>query len=90
MSSQTLLVRFDPKKQLVLACDASPYGVGAILSHKEDDGSDSPIAYASRSLSDAESNYVQTHREVLSIMFGLKKFSKYLIGNKFTVVTDHS
>ena len=90
MSSQTLPFRFDTKKQLLLTCDASLYGDGAILSHKEDDDSDSPIAYASRSLSDAESNYVQTHREVLSIMFGLKKFSKYLIRNKFTLVTDHS
>lgn len=90
LSRQTLLTRFDPKKQLVMACDASPYGVGAILSHREDDNSETPIAYASRTLSDAESNYAQTHREALSIMFGLKKFSKYLIGNKFTLITDHS
>lgn len=49
---------------------ASPYGVGAILSHKEkeNDGSDSPIAYVSRSLSDAEFNYPQTHREAFILV----------------------
>ena len=31
--SATVLIHFDPKKKLVLACDASPYGIGAVLSH---------------------------------------------------------
>jgi hypothetical protein len=56
LCTQTLLTRFDPRKQLVMACDASPYGVGAIISHREEDGSETPIAYASRTLSNAESN----------------------------------
>ncbi|CAG2192232.1 unnamed protein product [Mytilus edulis] len=37
LKSASVLVHFDPKKKLILACDASPYGVGAVLSHKMDD-----------------------------------------------------
>lgn len=37
---------YDPKCPLVLSCDASHVGVGAVLSHKNDDGAETPIAYA--------------------------------------------
>ena len=40
----SLLVHFDQDKPILLACDASPYGVGAVLSHQMPDGSDRPIA----------------------------------------------
>ena len=51
------LVHYDPSKPLVIACDASQYGIGVVLSHVQDDGSDRPVAYMSRTLSAAERNY---------------------------------
>jgi hypothetical protein len=89
LSGDRLLVHFDPKKPLILGVDASPYGLGAVLSHKMSDGTERPIAYASRTLTKAEANYVQIEREGLAIIFGIKKFHMYLYGKRFTLITDH-
>ena len=56
-------------QELLLAADASPYGVGAVLSHRFANGSERPIAYASRSLSPAERRYSQLDKEALAIIF---------------------
>ena len=40
LTSQNLLVHFDPSKELLLCCDASPYGIEAVLSHRMKNGSD--------------------------------------------------
>ena len=89
LSSAPLLIHYDPEKQLVLSCDASPYGVGDVLSHRMEDHSERPIAYASRTLSSAKRKYTQLDKEALSNVFGVKHFHQYLYGRKFIIMSDH-
>ncbi|KAG8194442.1 hypothetical protein JTE90_011051 [Oedothorax gibbosus] len=86
--SSSLLVHFDNNKEVELACDASPYGLGAVISHKTAEG-DRPIAFASRSLTKTENNYSHLEKEALALVFVVTRFRNYLLGRSFTLLTDH-
>ena len=89
LTSSALLVHFNPELDLVLMCDASSYGIGAVLAHRMPDGSERPIGYASRSLSSSQRNYSQLEKEALVLVFGVQRFHAYLFGHRFELVTDH-
>ena len=72
--SSHCLTHYDPSLELTLACDASNYSLRRVLSHKMPDGSERPVAYASRTLIPAEHNYSQIEKEGLSCIFGIKRF----------------
>ena len=88
----SVLVHYDPTKELILCCDASPYGSGAVLCHPTPDGADQPVGFASRTLSKAEQGYSQLEKEGLSVIFGVKKFNQYHQGapSSSILTTSHA
>nr|GEZ79417.1 reverse transcriptase domain-containing protein [Tanacetum cinerariifolium] len=72
-----------------LMCDASDFAIGAVLGQRHEKHF-MPIHYASKTLTDAESNYTTTKKEMLAVVYAFEKFRSYLIMNKCIVHTDHS
>nr|GEV52038.1 retrovirus-related Pol polyprotein from transposon 17.6 [Tanacetum cinerariifolium] len=72
-----------------LMCDASDFAIGAVLG-KCYEKHFRPIHYASKTLTEAESNYTTTEKEMLAVVYVFEKFRSYLIMNKCIVHTDHS
>lgn len=75
---------FDPKSPIEIQSDASQFGVGGCLLQNGN-----PVAFCSRSLTEAEVRYPQIDKELLGICFALKKFHNFIYGRKILVKTDH-
>nr|GEX88614.1 reverse transcriptase domain-containing protein [Tanacetum cinerariifolium] len=72
-----------------LMYDASDFAVGAVLGQRIEKHF-RPIHYASKTMTEAESNYTTTEKEMLALVYAFEKFCSYLIMNKSIVYTDHS
>ena len=84
LSSQPVLKFFDPSKPVKMQMDASKSGLEACILQ---DGH--PIAYASRSLIQADEHYAQIEKEFLAVVFGCKSFNHYVYGRPVDVMSDH-
>lgn len=89
IASDLTLVGYDLSRQLLLICDSSEYGLGAVLAHVMDDGVERPVMMASRTMQPHERRYGQIDKEALAIIFGLTKFHEFLAGRDFCIITDH-
>ena len=86
--SAPTLAPYNLQAATVLSTDASSYGLGAAILQRVD-GEWKPVAYASRTMTEAEMNYAQIEKEALAICWGCDKFHYYLAGRQFQVETDH-
>ena len=84
IANATVLRYFNPQEQAVIQCDASSTGLGAVLLQQGQ-----PIVFASRALSRAETNYCQIEKEMLAIVFLLRRSDQYVYGQHVTVESDH-
>ena len=75
-------------EEFILDTDSSAYALGGVLSQVQD-GEERVIAYGSRVITKAERNYCCTRREMLAMVHFTKYFKPYLLGRRFTVITDH-
>jgi hypothetical protein len=72
-----------------IMCDASDYAVGVILGQSMDK-KHYAISYASKTLTGPQLNYATTKKELLAVVFAIKKFRSYLMGAKVIAYTDHA
>ncbi|GJU80177.1 reverse transcriptase domain-containing protein [Tanacetum coccineum] len=89
LTEAPILIAPDWDQPFELMCDASDYAIGAVLGQRIEKHF-RPIHYASKTMTEAESNYTTTEKEMLAVVYAFKKFRSYLIMNKSIVYTDHS
>ena len=89
LTSSRVLVHYNTKLPLLLTYDASPFGLGAVLSHRLENGNKHPIVFASRSLSPAEKIIHRLTVKGLQWFLKISKFHLYIYGRHFKLLSDH-
>ena len=90
LTSSQVLAHFDLELQTQVTTDASGVAIGAVLSQTQHDGSERPVAFASRTLTSTERAYSVSEREALACIWACERWHWYLYGRQFTLRTDHS
>nr|GEX23248.1 reverse transcriptase domain-containing protein [Tanacetum cinerariifolium] len=89
LTEAPILIAPDWDMLFELMCDASDFAIGAVLGQRQEKHF-RPILYASKTMTEVESNYTTTKKEMLAVVYAFEKFRSYLIMNKSIVYTDHS
>ena len=84
ITSLPILAYFDKTKKHTIQCDASLKGLGTVLLQES-----RPVVYVSRTLTETEKRYSDIERELLAIVFALKRLNHYTLGRIITVQSDH-
>nr|GEV38820.1 reverse transcriptase domain-containing protein [Tanacetum cinerariifolium] len=88
LTEAPILIAPNRDQPFELMCDASDFAFGTVLGqgikkHFR------PIHYASKTMTQAESNYTTTEKEMQAVVYAFEKIRSYLIMNKSIVYTDH-
>nr|GEZ19396.1 reverse transcriptase domain-containing protein [Tanacetum cinerariifolium] len=89
LTEAPILIASNWDQPFELMCDASDYAIGVVLGQRVEKHF-RPIHYASKTMTQAETNYTTTEKEMLALVYAFEKFRSYLIMNKSIVYTDHS
>nr|GEX51199.1 reverse transcriptase domain-containing protein [Tanacetum cinerariifolium] len=88
LTEAPILIASNWDQPFELMCDASDFAIGAVLGQRIEKHF-RPIHYTSKTMTQAESNYMTTEKEMLAVAYAFEKFRSYLIMNKSIVYTDH-
>ena len=88
LEKPTLLAHPQFDKPFIIQSDASAKSVGFLLAQVQD-GHLRPVMFGGRVLTDAERRYATLDRELLGILYALKKCEIYVLGHDFLMYTDH-
>lgn len=87
---ETVVLKYpDSSKQFYLQTDSSKYALGGQLFQYDDEDEIAVVAYTSRTFKGAELRYHTVEKELLGVMHCLAKFRTYLLGKRFTIITDN-
>ncbi|CAK1599037.1 unnamed protein product [Parnassius mnemosyne] len=88
ITSEPVLAVYDPSLPIEVHTDASSIGYGAVLMQIHEGGHKRVVAYFSKLTQGAENKYHSYELETLAVVRALQNFRHYLVGIRFTVVTD--
>ena len=90
---------YDPSLPTYIEMDASQNGIGVVLLQPIDSNytldeygiptSLMPVAFASKTLTNAEHNYANIERELLGVVFGVQHFKHFTFSNEVNMIADH-
>lgn len=82
---------FDLNWKTIVTVDASPVGLGAVLTQADPNNSKNTkiIIFVSRKLSPTEQKYSQIEKEALALVWACERLQLYLLGNSFRLITDN-
>nr|GEZ77476.1 retrovirus-related Pol polyprotein from transposon 17.6 [Tanacetum cinerariifolium] len=89
LTEASILIASNWDQPFELMCDASDFAIGSVLGQRVEKHF-WPIHYARKTMTQAETNYTTTEKEMLAVVYAFEKFRSYLIINKSIVYTDHS
>nr|GFA90245.1 reverse transcriptase domain-containing protein [Tanacetum cinerariifolium] len=85
LTEAPILIAPDWDRPFELMCDASDFAVRAVLGQRIEKHF-RPIHYASKTMTEAETNYTTTKKEMLEVVYAFEKFRSYLIMNKSIIL----
>ncbi len=89
LTSEPVFCAPDFNCPFLLQTDASNTGLGAVLSQVQD-GEEHPVLYISRKLTPTEQRYATVEKEALAVKWAVLELRYYLLGHKFSLITDHA
>ena len=85
----TGLTHFKRDKKVLIICDESKQGLGAVLQQQQNNQEWKAVSFASRFLTSFESKYSINELELLAVVWAIEHFKNYVYVVKFQVISDH-